>query len=67
MTYNYLLGDNVCKFAEYCLTVEESECVLITLTFPDELRTALADFSDEDMASLLRMSMDALESVGFIL
>ena len=66
-TYNYLLGDNVCKFAEYCLTVEESECVLITLTFPDELRTALADFSDEDMASLLRMSMDALESVGFIL
>ncbi len=66
-TYNYLLGDNVCKFAEYCLTVEESECVLITLTFPDELRTALADFSDEDMTSLLRMSMDALESVGFIL
>ena len=66
-TYNYLLGGNVCKFAEYCLTSDESECVLITITFPDELSTALADFSDEDMTSLLRMTMDALESVGFIL
>lgn len=65
-TYSYLLGDNICKFAEYCLRDGESECVLITLTFPDELSMALEDFSDEDMASLLRMSMDALESVGFL-
>ena len=66
-TYNYALSDYICKLAEYCYTADESECVLITLTFPDELSEALADFSDEDMASLLRMTMDALESMGFLL
>lgn len=65
--YNYLLGDNVCRLAEYCLTDGESECVLITLTLPEELTAALADCSWEDMASILRMSLDALESLGFVL
>ena len=66
-TYNYVLSDYKCKLAEYCYAADESECVLITLTFPDELSQALIDFSDEDMASLLRMAMDALESMGFLL
>lgn len=65
--YNYLLGDNVCRLAEYCLADGGSECVLITLTLPEELTAALADCSWEDMASILRMSLDALESLGFVL
>lgn len=65
-TYNYLLGEYVCKLAEYDLVDGDSESMLITLTFPEQLSQALADFTDEERAFLLAMSMDALESMGLI-
>jgi hypothetical protein len=65
-TYNYLLGEYVCKLAEYDLVDDDSESMLMTLTFPEQLSQALAGFTDEERTFLLAMSMDALESMGFI-
>ena len=65
-TYNYLLGDSVCRLAVYEYTKDDTRAYVITLTFSEELAQALDGASYEDSESMLRMAMDALESLGFI-
>lgn len=65
-TYNYLLGDSVCRLAVYEYTKDDTRAYVITLTFSEELAQALDGASYEDSKSMLRMAMDALESLGFI-
>lgn len=64
--YNYILGDSVCRMAEYKLCSDESEAYLISLTFPAELASALEGASYEELNSLLRLAMGVPESMGFI-
>ena len=63
-TYNYLLGDSVCRLAVYEYTKDDTRAYVITLTFSEELAQALDGASYEDSESMLRMAMDALESWG---
>lgn len=64
--YNYLLGDSVCRLAVYELEDGDSRAMLAALAFDDELSQALEGASYEDLESMLRMALDALESLGLI-
>ena len=61
-----LLGADNCRLSEYDLVCEDTEMLLLTLSFPDTLSQGLADADDATMQSILRMSMDILESLGFV-
>lgn len=65
-TYNYLLGDSVCRLAVYEYAQDDTQAYLITLTFSDELAQALDGASYDDLDSMLSLALDALESLGFI-